>query len=553
MRISRQLTYFTLILVLLLLTHLYILTVAYVNTTTSSIALQAGNNWWTGTITIKLDGSIDPPDAPVAREGNIYKLIKNIKSYGDGIIVERDNIVIDGAGHAIQGTESIREMCGVCLSGRINVTIKNLRIENFPFGIFLNFSSNNSIYGNIIVSNKDTGIYLNHSSGNIIGENNIKDNPFGIEIRHSYSNSILKNEITNNWLGIHVYNSSYNKIANNNITKNGQSGIFLELTSDYNIINENNILLITDGIVIIHSSNNVVSRNRILSEVKGFNGIRLCGALNNIIAENDIENCGFGIYLYHHSDNNTITRNNLTGHRHIAIIIEQSANNLISKNKVKSNDLYGIELASSSSNIIINNVIEGNIFGISLDASRHHKPSSNNVICENNISNNQVGIMVGSSHNIIYHNYFRNNTEHVHSPPGLQNTWNDDYPSGGNYWSDHECVDKYSGPNQDKPSSDGICDKPYVINSDNVDRYPLAKPVSSITLTPTPTATETIIPTLTETTTPNTTPSPISTPTRTSTLIETSSPLPASIDYAIGAIVAVIVVVLVVLALRRHR
>jgi len=55
------------------------------------------------------------------------------------------------------------------------------------------------------------------------------------------------------------------------------------------------------------------------------------------------------------------------------------------------------------------------------------------------------------------------------------NTWDDGYPSGGNYWSDdtHETVDEKSGPKQDQPGSDGIADTPYIINDYNRDRYPL--------------------------------------------------------------------------------
>jgi PKD repeat protein len=49
----------------------------------------------------------------------------------------------------------------------------------------------------------------------------------------------------------------------------------------------------------------------------------------------------------------------------------------------------------------------------------------------------------------------------------------DGYPSGGNYWTDYKGVDVKSGPNQDKPGSDGIGDTPYVVDTNNKDRYPL--------------------------------------------------------------------------------
>jgi hypothetical protein len=56
------------------------------------------------------------------------------------------------------------------------------------------------------------------------------------------------------------------------------------------------------------------------------------------------------------------------------------------------------------------------------------------------------------------------------------NTWDNGYPSGGNYWSDYNGTDSFSGPYQNLPGSDFIGDTPYVINSNNTDHYPLMIP-----------------------------------------------------------------------------
>jgi len=110
--------------------------------------------------------------------------------------------------------------------------------------------------------------------------------------------------------------------------------------------------------------------------------------------------------------------------------------------------------------------------------------SSNNSIYENNIANNVFGIwLLMSPNNTIHHNNFINNTqqaydESVEYPWAHQsiNTWDDGYPSGGNYWSDHTDADLYSGPYQNETGSDGIWDHPYTIDANNTDRYPLAEP-----------------------------------------------------------------------------
>jgi len=84
-------------------------------------------------------------------------------------------------------------------------------------------------------------------------------------------------------------------------------------------------------------------------------------------------------------------------------------------------------------------------------------------------------VLVDSSNNSIYHNDFVANTQQV-SANGCTNSWDDDYPSGGNYWSDYTGVDEKSGPNQNQTGNDGIGDTPYVIDANNRDRYPLMNP-----------------------------------------------------------------------------
>jgi len=79
---------------------------------------------------------------------------------------------------------------------------------------------------------------------------------------------------------------------------------------------------------------------------------------------------------------------------------------------------------------------------------------------------------------LFYHNNFVNNTQEVSlATPNLNLTWDDGYPSGGNYWSDYNGTDKFSGPFQNESGSDGIGDTPYVIDENNRDNYPFMQPL----------------------------------------------------------------------------
>jgi parallel beta-helix repeat protein len=100
-------------------------------------------------------------------------------------------------------------------------------------------------------------------------------------------------------------------------------------------------------------------------------------------------------------------------------------------------------------------------------------------VSDNNVTANDGGGigLYSSNNNVFYHNNFINNTQRVYVPtPGIANSWDDGYPSGGNYWSDYDGTDLYSGPQQNETGSDVIGDTPYIIDENNQDNYPLMKP-----------------------------------------------------------------------------
>jgi len=190
------------------------------------------------TVYIRADGSIDPPTTPILTVDNLtYTFIDNI--YDWTVVVERDNIIIDGNGYALQGTKASWSK-GIDLSGRTNVTVRNTQIKNFTDGIRLDSSSNNSISGNNITNNSQ-GIYLWRSLGNRISGNNITNNYNGIIANDCSNNSISVNNITNNHAGIWLMSSSNNSVSGNTI-ENNDVGISLVTSFSNNIIYHNNFI-----------------------------------------------------------------------------------------------------------------------------------------------------------------------------------------------------------------------------------------------------------------------------------------------------------------------
>gem|GEM_PF-3729996 len=97
--------------------------------------------------------------------------------------------------------------------------------------------------------------------------------------------------------------------------------------------------------------------------------------------------------------------------------------------------------------------------------------SQNIITAGNNLIGNEHGLYTEDCSNItIYYNNFINNT--IQASDNRDNSWNNSYPYGGNYWSDYNGTDIYSGSNQDDPGADCIGDVPYNITG-NKDNYPL--------------------------------------------------------------------------------
>jgi len=119
-----------------------------------------------------------------------------------------------------------------------------------------------------------------------------------------------------------------------------------------------------------------------------------------------------------------------------------------------------------------NNFIIGNYLGNNHNAITLLNSNDHNTISKNNITTNHIGIWFrNASNNIIYNNNFINNTLQVLDFGAKlipsSNTWDDGLNYGGNFWSDYQGFDA---------DGDGIGDEPYIIDSENVDSYPLMYP-----------------------------------------------------------------------------
>jgi parallel beta-helix repeat protein len=304
---------------------------------------------------------------------------------------------------------------------------------------------------------------------NLMGENRSNAIIFAPSVMMKSSDVI---QVTADWVnitglsimnaqrGINVGGFANGTISDNIISYNGEDGIYGGPT--HWIITNNNIHTngwagINLGIPLITNehANNIVFGN--ILQNNNQSGITLDGTSGNQVYNNILIKNGWGIYSHHGKSNN------------------------ISNNYISSNS-DGIYLRHNDHwNNITGNTIEGNNYGIYL-----FDDMQNNTIVYNNILNNDNGIYILDGapiyDNYIHHNNFINNTNQSRDwgNPYGQNYFDDSYPSGGNFWSNYNGSDFYSGPNQDILGSDGIGDTPYVFNFSQ-DNYPLTEPWGTFT------------------------------------------------------------------------
>src|SRR5271157_1367506 len=296
-----------------------------------------------GTIYINADGSITPSTAPIHSIDNTYTLTGNITIAGnDGIVIERDNIVLDGAGYTV-ATGSLGGN-GTALTNTNNVTIRNMTVINFT-----------------------NGIWISYSSDNVLSGNNVANNYNGIMLVNSSNSNLYQNSATNGLYGISLYNSPDNTVSENTVTASTDMGIYLE-SSNNNVLSGNNATNSGYGIMLYNSADNTL--------------------LGNNASANNQYGISVGIYL-DSASYSTLSGNNVKANNEYGIHLVSSSNCTLSGNNVASNP-YGIYLDALSGN----NVTANNVYGIVLSNS------SNNSIFHNNFVNNTNQVLTDGFANI---------------------------------------------------------------------------------------------------------------------------------------------------------
>jgi parallel beta-helix repeat protein len=290
-------------------------------------------------------------------------------------------------------------------------------------------------------------------------------------------------------------------------------------------ITESSIKNVNDGIILGDSKGVRIFSNIIINNERA--GVSVSGE-NNQVYQNNITGNDAGVVTNadtiarifkpscHVISENMIARNNVG-------ISVSSSNTTVLGNEVVNNYREGISVGNCFNVTVSGNIISNNggsnqtnenrgglslsywgpcyVYGNNITHNQGNGISfgeycSNSVVWNNNITNNDIGIIeynvrdVGEG-NKLFQNNIIDNQQQVAINQTLdvaEGTGTDivalDNGKVGNYWSDY--LTRY--PNATEVDSSGIGNMPYVIDDNNIDHYPLMQPVniSVTTLEPEP-------------------------------------------------------------------
>ena len=360
-----------------------------------------------------------------------------------------------------------------------NFAIKDSTISFNWLGINIENVDSNKIENATIYENEKSGIRLFKSDNNFISSNRIYGNEYGIHMINSELSNISINEIRENDEGVNLSQSYMVKLFGNTLN-NSDTGLYAgDSSADVTncIFKEND-----KGVYARHSSLDITD----CSFTNNFYGLHVSMSTLSVekcdVTENNygislyssdnasIEDCD-GIYnntygIFSNSSSYAEIRNCSIFGNEYGLFIEDGSDNRVEKCTIY-NNTDGISIVNaSSSNMIFTSLIHHNLHGLNIK-------SDGNEIINCSFWKNVYGVEIEGKNNKIYHNNFAYNVENAFDT-GVNNSWDNGYPSGGNYWSDYPGTDMYKGNAQNLSGSDGIGDIPYKVpGAGSRDNYPL--------------------------------------------------------------------------------
>src|SRR3989344_5423899 len=265
----------------------------------------------------------------ISSAGN-YSLNNSISTNGTCLIIDGEDIVLDGKNFSITGTGG---GYGVYVSGSNYVKVVNITADSFSRGIYVKNSKSVIVDSVQVINNTDSGIQGDFSQNlSVLHANASGNNNSGIFF-YTIDEGFIGNSLIENGFeyGVRLKTSENIRIGGIESRNNENNGIYVHLgshrTTIYNSSASNN----KNYGIRVELSDDLVARNIQISNNHGIGIVLLTSSNNSISNISSINNNGHGVYF------------------------EKSPRNSIFNNKIMSNNGSGFHIVHNSSFIILEN------------------------------------------------------------------------------------------------------------------------------------------------------------------------------------------------------
>jgi parallel beta-helix repeat protein len=308
------------------------------------------------------------------------KLEPKVYLLPEGITIDSDNVTLDGNGATIMGTDKTANQ-GIKVSGRKNITIKNLRILNYYHGISIKKSERIEIYNCTITSTAEIqsntlfldiwkpatdsyggAIFLEQVTDAKIHDNDLQHQMNGI-LSYQCKRLQVINNLANycSGFGFHLFETCDSTFANN----------YADYCCRYYLTDTGSHLGAdaTGFLIVFKSCNNVFKKNYARLGGDGFflagltpNGIDV-GCNNNLFQENDASYSPNNAFEGVFSKGNIYERNK-ANHSNYGFWLGFSSECTIKDNQIYNNRQAGIAVENGVGFKVTGNDIQDNTHGI---------------------------------------------------------------------------------------------------------------------------------------------------------------------------------------------
>jgi parallel beta-helix repeat protein len=394
-----------------------------------------------------------------------YALSNDLSDNETCIEITASDVVFDGYGHTITGTETINDSridskAGIYVAGETtleNVTVRDVRLSGWAWNGFGNIGGAvryDSVVGGTItgvtVEFGDRGVWLRNASEttvtDVVADGTKNEALF---LRNGADNNTLTENTVRRTEGraVRYMNSEYNAFTNNTVRSAGtagEEGVRLAFGSNWNVFRNNTITGGNGAGIGVGSGSNVAIEDNVVSGNAG-TGVYLSQSGENYsVSGNVLDGNDAGISTSYVS--NVVIRDNTVSDSigSDGITVHKSSEVVVEENLVKLSERYGINVrhpaSSDGGGIVVanNRVNRSNEVGIRLESTVGNTVVNNTVVNapEPGLFSPPLGLLLESADN----NSLRNNT--------VQNSWgaiNITEGSENNTLSDHTVRDTDSG------------------------------------------------------------------------------------------------------------